>query len=351
MLNLENDDDDFVPPAAGLTDPIRVAALDLGSNSFHLIVVEVRPDGSVVVLQKARDMVRLGESVFLDGRISVDAFDRGLASLHRLAEVASAHAPETILAVATSAIREAENGRDFVEAAGRLTGLNIRVIDGIEEACIIYHGARRALPAASQRVALFDVGGGSTEAVLGNDRDAVLSSSVKVGVLRLRDNWLVSDPPSPGDLGVVSQWVQTVMTPTIDRFRASGFDLVALTSGTAMQLGRLVGRRLPPVGGIERFKISLDALYELERRLVKMMMTERAALPGLDPGRVDTVVPGLVIVRTILELAGVSHAVICNAALREGLIADYLMHGRAELRAAAPARDEAASSSTTDAVL
>jgi exopolyphosphatase/guanosine-5'-triphosphate,3'-diphosphate pyrophosphatase len=140
---------------------------------------------------------------------------------------------------------------------------------------------------------------------------------------------------------MVSQWVQTVMTPTIDRFRASGFDLVALTSGTAMQLGRLVGRRLPPVAGTDRFKISLDALYELERRLVALPAVERAAMPGLDEGRVDTIVPGVVIVRTILELAGVSHALVCNAALREGLIAEYLSYGRGGAGAAATREPEA----------
>ena len=116
-----------------------------------------------------------------------------------------------------------------------------------------------------------------------------------------------------------------------------------------MQLGKLVGRRLPPVGGTDRYKISLDALYELERRLVKMLLSERAELPGLDPGRVDTVVPGLVIVRTILELSGVSHAVICNAALREGLIADYLMNGRSASRAQGAAGDDVPL--TTDAML
>ncbi|HEY2899795.1 MAG TPA: Ppx/GppA phosphatase family protein [Polyangia bacterium] len=331
MFDLEGDDQS-VPSTEEHPGAYRVAALDLGSNSFHLVVVAVATDGAITVVRRAKDMVRIGESVFLDGRISVEAFDRGLASLHRLTAIARAQAPEVILAVATSAVREAENGADFVEAAERLTGVPIRIIDGIEEACVIYHGARRALPAASQRVALFDVGGGSTEAVLGDQQHAFLSSSVKVGVLRLRDHWLPSDPPSANDLGVVSQWVQTVMTPTIDRFKTSGFDLVALTSGTAMQLGRLVGRRLPPVAGIDRFKISLDALYELESRLVLMPLDQRAAMPGLDEGRVDTIVPGVVIVRTILELAGASHALVCNAALREGLIADYLAFGRGNVR-------------------
>jgi exopolyphosphatase/guanosine-5'-triphosphate,3'-diphosphate pyrophosphatase len=303
---------------------VRVAALDVGSNSFHLVVVEARPDGSIEVLQRAKDMVRLGASSFADGRIDTEAFDRGLSSLQRLAGVARLHGAEAIVAVATSAVREASNGRDFVEAARRLFALDIRIIDGIEEACLIYRGAQQALPASYERVALFDVGGGSTEAVLGNGEIALLSSSLKLGVLRLGQQWLPADPPAPADTALMGEWVRTLMRPTIDRFKAAGLDAVALTSGSALQLARLVGRRLPPVAGIDRYKLTLSAVESLARRLSALPSAERATIPGLDSGRVDTIVPGAVVVQSILELTGASYALVCNAALREGLIFDYL---------------------------
>jgi exopolyphosphatase/guanosine-5'-triphosphate,3'-diphosphate pyrophosphatase len=304
--------------------PVTVAALDVGSNSFHLVVVQAGPDGSVKVLERVREMVRLGESSLHAGVIPAEAFERGISALRALATRARAHRPAALLAVATSAVREASNGRAFVEVAQRECGIGIRVIDGVEEARLIYMGARQALGLDGQQAALFDVGGGSTEAILGNERQALLASSLKLGVLRLRDHWLRSDPPAPQDTAVMAEWVRTVTGPTIARFQAAGFDLVALTSGTALALARLAGRRLPRVGGIDRFQLTLEALRSWEDRLSAMTAAERAQVPGLDPGRVDTIVPGAVILRSILEATGADSALVCDAALREGIIADYL---------------------------
>jgi len=211
-----------------------------------------------------------------------------------------------------------------VDAAQRECGFPIRVIDGIEEARFIYLGARQALALDGQQAALFDVGGGSTEAILGNEHQALLASSLKLGVLRLRDHWLRSDPPSPHDTAVMYEWVRTVTSSTIARFQAAGFDLVALTSGTALALARLAGRRLPRLGGVDRFQLTLEALRTWEQKLSAMTAAERSQVPGLDPGRVDTIVPGAVILRSLLEATGSDQALVCDAALREGIIAEYL---------------------------
>ena len=304
--------------------PVTVAALDVGSNSFHLVVVQAGADGSVKVLERMREMVRLGESSLHAGVIPAEAFERGIGALRTLAARAQAHHPAALLAVATSAVREASNGRAFVEAAQRECGIGIRVIDGVEEARLIYMGARQALGLDGQQAALFDVGGGSTEAILGNEHQALLASSLKLGVLRLRDHWLRSDPPARQDTAVMAEWVRTVTGPTIARFQAAGFQLVALTSGTALALARLAGRRLPRVDGVDRFQLTLEALRAWEDKLSSMTSAERARVPGLDPGRVDTIVPGAVILRSILQATGADSALVCDAALREGIIADYL---------------------------
>jgi exopolyphosphatase/guanosine-5'-triphosphate,3'-diphosphate pyrophosphatase len=306
--------------------PVRLAAVDVGSNSFHLIVAEAAADGGIRILARAREMVRLGEPSLRAGVIPPEAMARGLTALESLHDLARAHRPQAVLAVATSAVREARNGRDFIEAARRRCGLAVRTIDAVEEAHLIYLGARQALSLGAEhnQVALFDVGGGSTQAILGSDRQPLLSSALKVGVLRLRDHWQTSDPPSPADATVMAEWVRTVMAPTVLRFRATGYDLVALTSGSALALAGLAGRRLPAVAGIDRYQLSLDGLRTWERRLLAMSSDERRGLADLDPGRVDTIVPGAVILRTILELTGASQAVVCDAALREGLVAEGL---------------------------
>jgi exopolyphosphatase/guanosine-5'-triphosphate,3'-diphosphate pyrophosphatase len=329
------DCDDAVDSGWVVRSPVTLAALDVGSNSFHLVVVQLGEDGSVKVLDRAREMVRLGEASLHAGVIPPEAFERGLTALHGMAARAQSHRPAAVLAVATSAVREASNGRAFVEAAQRECGLDIRVIDGIEEARLIYMGARQALALDGEQAALFDVGGGSTEAILGNDHHALLASTLKLGVLRLRDHWLRTDPPSPHDTAVMAEWVRTVTSPTIARFQAAGFDLVALTSGTALALARLAGRRLPRVGGVDRYQLTLSALRAWEERLSAMTAAERARVPGLDPGRVDTIVPGAVILRSILQATGAESALVCDAALREGIIADYLSRRPARTNAVA----------------
>jgi exopolyphosphatase/guanosine-5'-triphosphate,3'-diphosphate pyrophosphatase len=314
--------------------PVKVAAIDVGSNSFHLVVVEAGPDGGVQVLERAHEMVRLGESSLHEGVIPAAAYRRGLAALQRLMTIARQHQPEAVVSVATSAVREASNGHAFLEAARRLCGVVVRMIDAGEEARLIYLGAREALNLCGRRVALFDVGGGSTEAILANEHQALLSSSLKVGVLRLRDHWQRTDPPAPADAAVMAEWVRTVVAPTVLRFKSGGFDLCALTSGTALALARLAGRRLPPGSGVDRYQLSLDSLRAWEQRLLAMTAEERGRHIGIDAGRVDTIVPGVVVLRTIVELTGLPHALVCDAALREGAIADYL----AKREAAALAR-------------
>lgn len=302
--------------------PSRVAALDVGSNSFHLIVVERRECGEVVVLDRAKEMVRLGASTLRDGVISEETFARGIVALRKLAAAAAAHGVSTVRAVGTSALREASNGWQFVEAARREAGVEVQIIDGLEEARLIYRGARAALALEGRRVALFDVGGGSTEAIVGDDEGCAFTGSLRLGVLRLRDHWACGAPLPFGQVKAMSDWSRAVLAPTVARMRRFGFDFLALSSGTALAMARLAGEALPPVAGSSRFRLSTAAVVRWEEKLVNASPAERVAL-GVDPGRADTIVAGAIIVRSILELAGVDEALVCDAALREGIVAEY----------------------------
>ncbi|MDB4981374.1 MAG: Ppx/GppA phosphatase, partial [Myxococcales bacterium] len=142
---------------------MRIAALDCGSNSFHLIVADVETGGRIQVLDRAKELVRLGDSTLHTGVIPPELFRRALDALKFLRRIADRHKPDALVAVATSAVREAQNGGEFVRAARDEVGIDIRVIRGDEEARLIYHGARGSLDLGKRRVALFDLGGGSLE--------------------------------------------------------------------------------------------------------------------------------------------------------------------------------------------
>ncbi len=307
---------------------MRIAALDIGSNSFHLIVSHVNPGGRMEILDRAKEMVRFGETL-KDGMITPDVFRRGLDALRSLKRIADRHQPDALVAVATSAVREAQNGGEFVRAVRDELGIDIRVIRGTEEAHLIYLGARNALDLAGRRVALFDVGGGSTELILADARECYFTISLKLGVLRLRDEWQTADPPSAREVAALGDRVRSALEPAIARVRAMGFDFVALTSGTAFALAGLAARASNGAGGGGPPRVlTFRSLFEVERKLLSLSNADRAKLPGLDARRADTIIPGAVLLRAIFELSGADHATLCEPALREGIVADYIAKNR-----------------------
>jgi len=303
---------------------MRIAALDVGSNSFHLIVAEVETGGRINVLDRAKEMVRLGDSTLHKGVIAPEVFRRGLDALKALRRIADRHKVDALVAVATSAVREAQNGGEFVRAARDEAGIDIRVIRGDEEARLIYLGARSSLDLGKRRVALFDLGGGSLEIVLADAQELYYTSSLKLGVIRLTESFPCSDPPTARERQHLAERVRAVLDPVVSRVRAMGFDDVAFTSGTASALAGL----LRAENGGNRSNIALADLAALEQKLGTMTVAARAKMPGVDARRADTIYAGAVVFRTALELAGAEEATLCETALREGIIADYVASNR-----------------------
>jgi exopolyphosphatase/guanosine-5'-triphosphate,3'-diphosphate pyrophosphatase len=307
---------------------VRIAALDVGSNSFHLIVVQVTTGGHFEVLDRAKEMVRLGESSLRTGIIPPEVFRRGLEALASLRRIADRHQPDALVAVATSAVREAQNGGEFVRAARDDVGVDIQVVRGQEEARLIYLGARNALDLDGRRVVLFDLGGGSLEVILADARECYFTDSIKLGVIRLAEEWSASDPPTTRELIALRTRVRRALEPVIARVRAMGFDFAAVSSGTALALAGMAQRDKDGKhdgdddhGGST---LGTESLAEIEQKLAGLSLNDRARLPGLDARRADTILPGAVVLRTALELCGAESARLCDAALREGIIADYI---------------------------
>lgn len=320
----------------------RVAAYDLGSNSFHLLVAEPDGQGGLVELARGHEMVRLGEDSLRDGLIPFSTFQRGLDGLIKLRKVADGFAPETTIAVATSAIREARNGPDFVHAVAREVGLAVEVLDPVKEATLIYWGARQALEAGKQRFALLDVGGGSIKAVVGDGFECHFATSLPMGVLRLRDMCPSDKLRERRDLSTAETRVRAVVQPAIRQMSKIGFDFVTFTSGTALALARMAqgsGQEVAQTRGRSgegmgrHLLLSLARLRTLEDRLLAVAPDERASLPGVGAMRADTLLPGTLLLRTLLELSGQDGALVCESALKEGLVVDYFVRREAGLAA------------------
>jgi len=304
---------------------MRIAALDVGSNSFHLIVADVGTGGHISVLDRAKEMVRLGDTTLHHGVIPPEVFRRGLDALRALRRIADRHNVDALVAVATSAVREAQNGGEFVRAARDEAGIDIRVIRGDEEARLIYLGARGSLDLGKQRVALFDLGGGSLEVILADAQELYYTASLKLGVIRLAETCPCSDPPTSRERAQLAERVRSMLDPVVTRVRAMGFDFVAFTSGTASALASVL--RADKDGG-GKSTVALKDLAALEQRLGTLPIAARGKLSGIDARRADTIYAGAVVFRTALELAGADEAALCETALREGIIAEYVASNR-----------------------
>ncbi|HEY7958415.1 MAG TPA: Ppx/GppA phosphatase family protein [Polyangia bacterium] len=305
---------------------MKIAAVDVGTNSFHLLVARVGGDGRIEPLERHKEMVRLGDSAF-SGVIAPDAFARGTEALKRFRELADRSGADALIAVATSAVREAENGGDFVRAIRDETGVELNVIGGDEEARLIYLGARSALTLAGRRALIVDIGGGSVELIVGDARERYYTTSLKLGVLRLLGQWAPADPPTADQRARLAEQLHRALEAPIQAARQVGFDVVALGSGTA----RAVADLLPPSSEQPR-RVQFRDVFALEDRLCTLPAAERARLPGLDARRVDSIVPGVILIRSLLEVAHSDEYLLCESALREGLVFDYVARHRPDIQ-------------------
>ena len=309
---------------------MKVAAVDVGTNSFHLLIARVSADGAVEPLERAKEMVRLGDSAFR-GFISPEAFALGVETIRRFRAISERSACDAVIAVATSAVREAENGGEFVRAIRDETGIELTVIRGDEEARLIYLGARSSLDLSGKRALIVDIGGGSIELIVGDARQAYYTVSLKLGVLRLLEEWKPSDPITPDQRARLAEHLHRALEGPAAAIRRIGFDLVAMTSGTARQLAELIPAAVPPSGQLEKGKarqIAFRDLYALEDRVCQLTAPDRLRLPGLDQKRVDSIVPGAILARSLLEVLHADEYVLCDSALREGLVVDFATRNR-----------------------
>jgi exopolyphosphatase / guanosine-5'-triphosphate,3'-diphosphate pyrophosphatase len=300
---------------------MRVAALDLGSNSFHALIADVDRDGKLAIVDRAKRMPRIGEGIFRAGEISPEARKQAFRALSELLPVIERSRPDVVRAVATAAVREARNGREFVYEIRARFGLDVRIISGDEEARLSYAGARARLGAELGQATLFDLGGGSLEAIVGDGERILRTASAPLGVLRAVVERPLSDPPAAAELRVLEMWARDAVGAFTQRLAGVDLGQIVLCAGTARAV-RSVARALGyvPAEGTGSDRIGRDTLRHVIDRLAQLPLAARRETPGLDPNRADLIVPGAVMLDAILASARVEHARVCRAALREGLI-------------------------------
>jgi exopolyphosphatase/guanosine-5'-triphosphate,3'-diphosphate pyrophosphatase len=311
---------------------MRIAAIDVGTNSIHMIVCRLRPDRSFEVIDREKDMIRLGTSA-LDGRALPEAsMAAALQTLSRFRRLADSHGVDEIIATATSAVRETANGGDFVAAVQRDVGVRVRVISGTEEARLIHLAAVYAVDVGRRPVVVIDIGGGSTEITLGTAFRQQASRSFKLGALRLTERFVRSDPLSGRDERRLERHIRRETAAFLRQLKRRGFDRVIGTSGTILSLGTLASRSPRDADDLRNLRVTAKDLARLRARLTAMPLEDRLTMPGLDPRRADLAVAGAVLLDTLLDQLGATELTLCDFALREGLVLDYIQRNAAHIQ-------------------
>ena len=305
---------------------MRIAAIDVGSNSIHMIVAEARPDGHFIVLDRAKEMVRLGEKSLTTGRLQKSAMDRGIRTLGTFKSIAVRHGVTRIRAVATSAVREAGNGGEFIQRIFDEIGLRVRVIPGREEARLIHLGVAQVEDLDGPPTLLLDIGGGSVEVVLVQEGRAVELHSLKLGVSRITEAFLSGDPPRAKGVAALEEFLRAKLEPALAAAARLRVKRVIGTSGTALMLISMAAHRLGvhPGTQIHGLEVPAEAVSRLRRALVRADRETRLAMRGMDPKRVDLITSGAILADVVLRRLKAARFRACTWALREGLLQDFI---------------------------
>lgn len=315
-----------------------LAAIDIGTNSFHMVVARVG-DLSVAgefngpafeIIAREKEMVRLGSSSGDMKELSQDAIDRGVLALKRLVKIAAIHDAD-VVAVATSAVREAENADVFIERARDEAGVVVDVIAGVEEARLIHIGVLQAVPVFDQRLVLIDIGGGSTEILVGEQGETLAAGSLKLGAIRLTRRFFRGERLHPGAVESCRRHIRSVLAPMVRDVERVGFGVAIASSGTAETVASLVnsqrGDATPRT--FNNFAMTGDEIARAVRSLINAgSVDERKVLPGMDPSRADIILAGALILEQAVVELGIDEIVISDNALREGVLLDALSRRR-----------------------
>ncbi|MGB3190071.1 MAG: Ppx/GppA phosphatase family protein [Limnoraphis sp.] len=316
-----------------------LAAIDLGTNSFHMVIVKIDPTlPSFTIIARDKEMVRLGDCE-PKGRLKKEVVERGIICLRRFQELAKTYNAEQIVAVATSAVREAPNGRDFIKQVSDELNLEISLISGQEEARRIYLGVLSAMEFNNQPHIIIDIGGGSTELILGEGREPLFLSSTKVGAVRLTQEYVKSDPVSRSEFLYLQAYIRGILERTVDELalnlKSKELPRLVGTSGTIETLAVInarekLGTEPTPLTGYE---LKLSDLQDLVNRFRKMSYSERLEIPGISDKRAEIILAGALILQEAMTLLNLDCLTVCERSLREGVIVDWMLtHGLIEDR-------------------
>ena len=306
----------------------RLALIDMGTNTFHLLITEVGEDGKLHDFVRTKVPVRLGQGGISNGAIAPEAYERALKTLKDFRRQIDAHGVETVRAMATSMVRNAANGDDFVKDIYKQTDIQVEVIDGAREAELIYYGVRSADVLDEQTALIMDIGGGSVEFILCNAQEIFWKQSFEVGAQRLMDKFFTEDPMAPESIAAEKTYLEEKLQPLTEAVAKYKPTVLVGSSGTfdticdidALRKGDTSRQPTPPPASY----LTIDDYYKIHHDLLRKNHDERLAIPGMLEMRVDMIVLASIVVDFVLQKYNLQEIRVSAYALKEGVLQQAL---------------------------
>lgn len=301
----------------------RYAAIDIGSNSIRMLAAEVGPSGQITPLAAERQVVRLGTSVFREGRLSESSINLACEALERMASVYRKLDLLGVRAVGTAALRDASNQPEFLARATTILGTPVEIISGLEEARLVHLGVQSQWPHSKQRLLIADIGGGSAELILSEEGHIVDSYSKPLGAVRLTELFLKSDPPETKELVRMQRYIQERIAGPATRFGTKKIDRMIATSSTAAAVVCAANRiRRSRRETADRVPATAAQIRRLSRELSAQPLARRREVTGIGPRRAEIIVAGVNALQEFVDAFKVPKLYYSSAGVREGIIAD-----------------------------
>lgn len=300
----------------------RVAIIDLGTNTFNLLITEVE-GSSYRILTESKYPAKLGEGGIHKATITAEAMKRGIEALTAHLITISEYQVESIFCFATSAIRSATNGGDFIRRVKQELGLTIRVIPGDEEAQTIFDGIKQVVPLDNFYSLIMDIGGGSVEFIIANRNGIAWKDSYNIGTARILEQFKPSDPITDKEVSKIKEYISTKSKSLFEAVEKFPIYKVVGSSGSFDTLAAMIAKKEYPLLDITKiinFKMSREYLSDLHELLKKSDSHTRRAIPGMDPARVDNIVPASIMIQTVLAHVKPEEVWQCSFSLKEGAI-------------------------------
>lgn len=312
-----------------------IAAIDIGTNSLHIVIVKIEAAlPSFTIVAREKETVRLGDRNLITGELKPEIMNKAIACLGRFKTIAYSLGVTSIVAVATSAVRESPNGKEFLHQIETQVGLNVDLISGPEEARRIYLGVLSGMEFNNQPHIIIDIGGGSTELILGDSEEPRSLTSTKIGAVRLTGELVKSDPITETEFKYLQAYARGMLERSVEevqgKLKIGDSPRLIGTSGTIETIATIHAREklgLVP-STLNGYQFSLQDLRTWVTRLRRMTNIERAAIPGMPEKRSEVILAGAVILQEAMTLLGLESLTVCERSLREGVIVDWMLtHG------------------------